>query len=70
MFAIRKIKEITSNQLLLELPADFPSKLVEVIILPYSNSAMDNQKTQRTLPELTKISSKNYASDFILQSRR
>ena len=70
MYAIKEIAEVENNMLQIQLPIDFPSKKVEIIILPFlpGNKSTDRKKAE--LPELITIEKENYASQIILEERR
>jgi hypothetical protein len=71
MFAVREIAEIKNNNINIQLPFDFPSKRVEVIIFPLiEKKTKKNSKKNIELPELISIERKDYASKIILEDRR
>lgn len=67
MIAIREIKSIENNKISIDIPLDFPSKDVEVIVLPIIKKSNNNTKK---LPDLIDIDKSNYASEIVLQDRR
>lgn len=69
MIAIREIKSIENNKISIDIPLDFPSKDVEVIVLPIINKSNDNKNTKK-LPDLIDIDKSNYASEVVLRDRR
>jgi hypothetical protein len=67
MIAIREIKSIENNKISIDIPLDFPSKDVEVIVLPIIKNSNNNTKK---LPDLIDIDKSNYASEIVLRDRR
>jgi hypothetical protein len=56
MFAIKEIQDIQTGAITIRLPADFPSKRVEIIILPVDDFPQNRKRLQEVLlhaPTLT-----------------
>jgi hypothetical protein len=49
MEALRFISNVKNNQILLEIPADFTSEEVEIIVLPVTSKADKKEKLNRLL---------------------
>ena len=51
MFALRKIQEVKSGVLKIDLPSDFSAKRVEIIILPLDEPEAETDQLQKLLLE-------------------
>jgi hypothetical protein len=71
MYAVREITDIKNNNIIVKLPKDFPTKKVEVIILPLNEKiSKKNFAKNIELPEMISIEMEDYTSNIILEDRR